>query len=75
MFQFLHSLTRNDLLKRQLPAFLLAFAVAEFFYKFKSFALECLAFLLTWYLLDALMQLLVRAKILRSMDPPSTADR
>jgi hypothetical protein len=29
-----------------------AFAIAEFFYKFHSFALECLAFLVTWYVLS-----------------------
>ena len=29
-----------------------AFAIATFFYKFGSFALECLAFLATWSLID-----------------------
>lgn len=31
------------------PAFAVAFVVAELFYKFHSFTLECLAFLATWY--------------------------
>lgn len=52
MYQLLHSLTASELFRRQLPAFALAFAVAELFYKFKSFALECAAFLVTWYVLD-----------------------
>ena len=29
-----------------------AFMIAEFFYKFGSFALECAAFLATWYALS-----------------------
>ena len=32
---------------------LAALLIAETFYKFHSFTLECLAFLATWYLLDA----------------------
>lgn len=36
----------------QAPAFLVAFLIAELFYKFKSFALECLAFLATWFLIE-----------------------
>lgn len=37
-----------------------AFAIATFFYKFGSFALECLAFLATWSLIDLPAQWLVR---------------
>lgn len=37
-----------------------AFAIATFFYKFGSFALECLAFLATWSLIDLPGQWLVR---------------
>jgi hypothetical protein len=62
MYQLLHSLTSNDLFKRQLPVFVAAFAIAEFFYKFGSFALECVAFLATWYVLDAVVQIFVRRK-------------
>ena len=36
---------------QEMPAGVVAFVIAEFFYKFKSFALECLAFLATWYIL------------------------
>jgi hypothetical protein len=52
MFQLINSMTTSELFKRQLPMFLIALAIAEFFYKFKSFALECIAFLATWYVLD-----------------------
>ena len=38
--------------------FLIAFGIAEFFSKFKSFALECLAFLAVWYVLSFLQSLI-----------------
>jgi hypothetical protein len=53
MFYLLHSVTTTDIFKRQLPPLLLAFVIAELFYKFHSFALECGAFLITWYAIDA----------------------
>ena len=64
MYQLIHSLTTSELFKRQLPPFLVAFAIAEFFYKFHSFALECAAFLVTWYGLSWVQSLIVgpRAK-------------
>ena len=37
---------------REAPAFTMSFLVAEAFYKFHSFTLECLAFLATWYSLS-----------------------
>jgi len=58
MYKLIHSLTFNELFKRQLPVFALAFAIAEVLYKFHSFTLECAAFLVTWYALDALAQYL-----------------
>jgi hypothetical protein len=62
MYQLIHSLTVNELFKRQLPIFLVAFVVAELFYKFHSFTLECAAFLATWYVLDAIVQWVVPRK-------------
>jgi hypothetical protein len=35
-----------------LPPLVVAFGVAELFYKFHSFTLECGAFLVTWRVLD-----------------------
>ena len=43
-------------LVREAPAFAVSFLIAELFYKFHSFSLECAAFLLTWLGLDALIQ-------------------
>ena len=56
MFQLIHNLTAGELFKRQLPVFATAFVIAEFLYKFHSFTLECIAFLVTWYVLDAVAQ-------------------
>lgn len=44
--------------KQEAVPFLIAFGIAEFFYKFHSFALECLAFLVTWFVLSFLQSLL-----------------
>ncbi len=46
----------RQLLLRQAPALGASLFVAELFYKFHSFSLECVAFLGTWYVLDATMQ-------------------
>ncbi len=41
-------------LVHDLPPFAIAMAVAEIFFKFVSFTLECLAFLALWYVLAQL---------------------
>jgi len=60
MFQLLSTLGTHDLAIRQLPAFAASFLVASLFYRFGSFALECLAFLATWFVIDAAIQVGVR---------------
>jgi hypothetical protein len=62
MYQLIHSLTVSELFKRQLPVFVVAFVIAELFYKFHSFTLEAGAFLITWYVLDAIVQAVVSRK-------------
>ena len=57
MYQLLRELPTQQLLVRQLPSFLVAFMIAEMFYKFHSFTLECAAFLVTWFVIDALAEL------------------
>ena len=54
MFELLRSSTLRQLLARQAPALALSLIVAELFYKFGSFTLECLGFLATWFVLDAM---------------------
>lgn len=56
MYTLLRSLPLRQLWLEQLPALSLAWVIAEVFYKFKSFSLECAAFLLTWFVLDAALQ-------------------
>jgi hypothetical protein len=55
VFTLIKSIPLRDLLITQAPALFAAFVIAEAFYKFKSFTLECLAFLVTWFVLDALL--------------------
>jgi hypothetical protein len=45
---------------REAPAFVVSFLIAELFYKFHSFSLECLAFLATWYALSWVQSLVIR---------------
>jgi predicted ABC-type exoprotein transport system permease subunit len=60
MYQFLSGLSQRDLLVRQVPSFSLAFLLASLFYRFGSFALESVAFLATWFVLDAAWGLILR---------------
>ena len=53
MYTLLRQVPTRLLLLIQAPSFLIAFLIAEFFYKFNSFALECIAFLITWFVIDA----------------------
>jgi hypothetical protein len=52
MYQLIKLLSLRELLQLQLPAFSVALIIAEFFYKFHSFTLECVAFVLTWAVVD-----------------------
>ena len=52
MYTLIRSLPLSRVLLEQLPAAGGALIIAEFFYKFHSFTLECVAFLATWYGLD-----------------------
>ena len=67
MLEFVRSLNRNGTLVYQLPSMTAAFLIAENFYKFRSFALECLAFMATWYAIvlavDILRKLLAKARV------------
>jgi hypothetical protein len=49
-------LSREGLVLEQTLTVAGSIVIAELFYKFHSFALECLAFLATWYVLDAVWQ-------------------
>jgi hypothetical protein len=53
------SLHRNAKFVGRLPGFLFAMGIAEFFFHFHSFTLECLAFLATWLAIDAVLDCLL----------------
>jgi hypothetical protein len=54
MYRFIRSLSVREIFLEHVPSVTVSFVIAETFYKFHSFTLECLAFLATWYLLDIL---------------------
>ena len=62
MFTLAKLLPLRQLLAEQVPAITASFLIAELFYKFHSFTLECLAFLATWSVLDGLINL-VRSRV------------
>jgi hypothetical protein len=54
----MYALTRTgmrQLLLTEAPSLASSLVIAELFYKFRSFTLECIAFLATWYLLSAVL--------------------
>ena len=56
MLEFIRGLRYSRNLVTRLPGLLLAFLIAELFYEFHSFTLECGAFLLTWLAIDVVME-------------------
>ena len=52
MYSLIDKLGIRDAIAKEMPALLIAFLIAEFFYKFHSFTLECAAFLVTWLALS-----------------------
>jgi hypothetical protein len=56
MYSLIRSMTLRQGLTQELPALAASLLLAELFYKFHSFTLECGAFLATWFVLDAAIQ-------------------
>ncbi len=69
MFSIVRTLGPRAALRQELPALIAAFLIAEAFFKFHSFALECLAFLATWALLSAAQAAVLRLAVSRPADP------
>jgi hypothetical protein len=65
MFSLIKDLGLRLAIKQEAVPFVIAFAIAEFFFKFKSFALECLAFLAVWFALS-FVQSLIFPRVRRS---------
>jgi hypothetical protein len=60
MFTLVQTIGVSAAAKRELVPLATAFVVAELFYKFGSFALECVAFLVTWYVFSLAFDFLTR---------------
>lgn len=60
MYSLISRLPTRELLVRHAPTLVGALAIAEMFYKWKSFLLEAGGFLVTWYLLDAAVSFVER---------------
>ena len=54
MYSLVKTLGLQVAVQRELIPFAMAITAAELFYKFHSFALECVAFLITWHALSFL---------------------
>ena len=61
MNTLVRSMPLKQLLIEQLPALIVSIVIAELFYKFHSFTLEALAFLATWFVVDALYRIIAQA--------------
>jgi hypothetical protein len=60
MFSLIHDLGPRAAARYELIPFVLAFGIAELFYKFGSFSLELVAFIGTWLALSAVQRLIVK---------------
>ncbi len=69
MFSLIRALPLSSLILQQAPAFGLSLIIAEMFYKLGSFTLEAIAFLGTWFVVDAVISF-VRGRF-RSQPPSS----
>ena len=54
MYTLVKLIYRKDVFLNQLPLIMLSMFISELFYKFHSFTLECVTFLVTWFVLDAI---------------------
>jgi len=57
MYTMISLIPIRQLVFEQLPVLTTSLLIAELFYKFHSFTLECAAFLTTWYALDGAIKL------------------
>lgn len=58
MYTLIRLIPFQKLFTEQAPVLGVSIIIAEMFYKFHSFTLECMAFLATWYVLDAALKLI-----------------
>ena len=61
MYKLMSGVPARQLLLRHAPTLIGALAIAEMFFKWKSFLLEAGGFLVTWYLLDLVVSMVEKA--------------
>lgn len=61
MYTLLRASGIKSALVAELPGFLVAFIIAQLFYKFGSFGLELVAFMCTWWLATFIKELVLRS--------------
>lgn len=59
MYTLMQMISWRRFLIEQVPILFISLVIAEAFYKFHSFTLETIAFLATWYVLDAVTRLVI----------------
>lgn len=59
MYTFMRGLRNRRVALTEVPALVASVVIAEAFYKFHSFSLECLAFSATWFVLGGIASLAV----------------
>lgn len=62
MYSLIKTMPTHRLLLEQLPVLVVSLLIAELFYKFHSFTLECLGFLATWYVLDGVLRFFISSR-------------
>ena len=62
MYSYVKQAGIPTVLAQEAPAFVASFVIAEVFYKFHSFTLECAAFLVTWYGLSWVQSLIAGSR-------------
>lgn len=70
MYKLMSGVPARQLLLRHAPTLIGALAIAEMFFKWKSFMLEAGGFLVTWYLLDAAVTFIEKALSKGEAAPP-----
>jgi len=59
MYTLIRMMPLRQLVLEKVPALGTSLIIAEQFYKFHSFTLECVAFLATWYVIDGVLCLFI----------------
>ncbi len=73
MHQMIKSQGLRRFLIKEAPSGLLALLIAELFYKFHSFVLECIGFLATWYVLSLVIDVITRSFARSDTEPKRPA--